>query len=148
MDLSFQLHASADQVYVHLADPVLFASVHPLIERMGQLTDGRVRVRERMMIGPWRTPFRFSYTAMVETDPPVRTVIMKATVMGMVHLHFTFRVEPKGLRCLVQERAEVRSLLPIRRLMNGIIRKQHAILFATIERACQAREPVHSDSHA
>ncbi|MBL8001030.1 MAG: SRPBCC family protein, partial [Flavobacteriales bacterium] len=132
MDLSFHLHAPADEVYAHLAEPALFASVHPLIERMDPLPGGRFRARERMLIGPWRTPFRFGYTATVEADPAARTVRMSASVMGLAHLHFTFRVEPKVLSCLVQERAEVSSLLPIRRLMHGIIRKQHAILFANI----------------
>ncbi|MCC6400180.1 MAG: SRPBCC family protein [Flavobacteriales bacterium] len=139
MDLSFHLHAPADRVYAHLAEPERFAAAHPLIERMEPLPGGRVRACERMMIGPWRTPWRFGYTATVEAEPAARTVRMSAAVMGLAHLHFTFRVEPKGLSCLVQERAEVRSPLPIQRFMHGIIRTQHAILFANIERACQVR---------
>lgn len=148
MDLSFHLHAPADRVYAHLAEPGLFAAAHPLIERMDPLPGGRVRARERMMIGPWRTPFRFGYTATVEAEPAARTVRMSASVLGLAHLHFTFRVEPEGSSSLVRERAEVRSPLPIQRLMHGIIRTQHAILFANIERACQAREPLRESRRA
>ncbi|HMQ74495.1 MAG TPA: SRPBCC family protein [Flavobacteriales bacterium] len=139
MDLTFHIQASPDHVVEHLAMPHLFASVHPLIERMEPLPGGRVRARERMMIGPWRTPLRFGYIAIIETDPAERTVRMSADVFGMARLRFTFRVRPQGSASLVMERAEVNSFLPIRGLMNGIIRKQHAILFANIERAGLAR---------
>lgn len=148
MDLTFHLQASPDHVIEHLAVPHLFASVHPLIERMEPLPDGRVRARERMMIGPWRTPLRFGYIATIETDPAERTVRMSADVFGMARLRFTFRVQPQGSASLVKERAEVSSLLPIHGLINGIIRKQHAILFANIERAGIAQAPMPADRRA
>ena len=148
MDLTFHIQASPDHVVEHLAMPHLFASVHPLIEHMEPLPSGRVRAQERMMIGPWRTPLRFGYIATIETDPTERTVRMSAAVMGLAHLHFTFRVEPEGSSSLVRERAEVRSLLPIQRLMHGIIRTQHAILFANIESAWQARGPLRDGRRA
>jgi len=59
--------------------------------------------------------------------------------MRLVHIAMTFSFveEPKGTR--ITEVVDIRTLLPVKRFMRGLIGEQHALMFAAIDRATEVR---------
>lgn len=131
--LTFTSTARASQIQAFLSEPEKFVSVHPLIFRMEALPNGRFRVFERVAIGPIAQ--RFTYPATIEVVDG--RVELRARVMGMVRVEMIFSFTEQPKRTLLREDVEIRTLLPIKRFMRWLIREQHAVMFANIERVIQ-----------
>lgn len=129
MKLTFTLRKDKETVHRFLTEPDKFVSVHPLIQKMTPIGVDEYKVYELINLGP--LPYRFQYRARIHSSPD--QILIRANVMGLTHIdmNFTLTSVPDGT--LVEEDIQIRSLLPIKKLMHKIFREQHEILFRNVE---------------
>lgn len=131
MKLIFRLKKSPGIIFDYLTDMQKFASVHPIISKIEKTTDGHYIVHETLKLG--FIPFSFTYPATVENKPNDSIVIIRATVMKLTTIEMTFIIKPESNSTVVEEYISIKSILPVRRLMESTFRTQHSKIFRNIE---------------
>jgi hypothetical protein len=127
MNLEHKIKKPTNFVFDHLTDMQKFVSVHPIIYKMDDLSNGNYKVYEKLGL------VSFTYSANVNGDPQNKIVNIKAVVMKMTHIEMIFKLKSAGDHTLIEETVNFRSPLPIKTLMQNIFRKQHKQLFFNIE---------------
>lgn len=129
--LTFYSPHRASRVRPYLVEPEKFVAVHPLIYRIEPRVAPHVKIYERVTLG--FLAHRFTYRATIEVvDGQVQ---IRARVMGMVRIAMTFSFVEESSGTRITEAVDITTLLPVKRFMRWLIREQHAILFANINRA-------------
>lgn len=132
--LTFYSPHRASRVRPYLVEAEKFVAVHPLIYRIEPRVAPHVKMYERVTFG--FLAHRFTYPATIEVVDG--RVELRACVMGMVRIAMTFSFTETPGETLVREDVTLRTFLPVKRFMRWLIREQHAIMFANIERAMAA----------
>jgi len=127
MNLTYTLRKSPDFVFDYLTDMDKFMFIHPLINKIDHLGNGRYLVHETMQMG--FIPYSFTYPVTIESDAKEHHVVMKATVMKMTHIEMDYVIRAQGEGSIVEETITFRSILPIKGMMEKLFREQHALLF-------------------
>ncbi len=77
-------------------------------------------------------PVSFTYYVTIESNLDEKYVIIQATVMKFTKIEMNFKLKSDQEFCIVEEIIQFKSPLPIKRIMQGIFRKQHHLLFHNI----------------
>jgi carbon monoxide dehydrogenase subunit G len=131
MELFFSIKKSPDFIFDYLTDMQKFAFVHPVISKIEKTSDGMYLVHETLKMG--FIPVSFTYPATVEYRPNESIVIIRATVMKLTTIEMAFLIKPESETTVVEEHIKIKSLLPVRKLMESIFRTQHSKMFKNIE---------------
>lgn len=132
MKLKHTLQASLQDVFPYLADPDLFASVHPVISKIETKGNGHYVVHETLKLGP--IPFSFTYPAIIHHDVEMGTVHMQAIVFKMTTMNMSFQFTKENDMTIIEENIDIKSKLPFNALTLNVVKSQHLELFKNIAR--------------
>ncbi len=131
MKLSFVIHKESDIVFDYLTDMQKFASVHPIISSIDQLSNENYLVHETLKIGI--IPFSFTYPVTLIKDEQSKIVIIQATVFKLTRIEMKFSLVADKDFTRIEEEILFKTILPIKNIMKRIFTKQHKLLFKNIE---------------
>ncbi len=132
MKLKYTLRASLQDVFPYLADPDLFASVHPVISKIETKGNDHVVVHETLKLGP--VPFSFTYPAIIHHDFEKGIVRMQAIVFKMTTMNISFQLTKENDLTIIEEDIVIKSKLPFNALTLKVVKSQHLELFKNIAR--------------
>lgn len=132
MKLIFTINKKADIIFDYLTDMQKYVSVHPVITRIKNKQKNYYLVYETLQLG--FIPISFSYPATVEGDKRNKTVNFKATIMKLATFEMQFLLHENGDHTIIEEIITIKSLLPIKGIMQRLFRKTHQELFNNIEK--------------
>lgn len=132
MQLGFNTHQTADFVFDYLTDRQKFAAVHPVITRIDSVGSHQYLVHETLSLG--FLPISFTYPVTIMPDYAGKRVGMRATVMGFIGIDMDFRIATQNGLTQISETIDFKTVAPLRVAMQSIFRKQHELLFQTIDR--------------
>ncbi|MES2589871.1 MAG: SRPBCC domain-containing protein [Bacteroidota bacterium] len=132
MELSFKINKSPEFIFDYLTDMQKFVSVHPVITKIELLENNKYLVHETLKFG--FLPISFTYYVTIESNLDEKIVIIRATVMKFTKIEMNFKLKTDQEFCIVEEKIQFKSPLPIKRIMQNIFRKQHTLLFQNIEK--------------
>ena len=136
MKLIFKLHTTPEVVFPYLSEMDLFASVHPVISKMVSTGKDRFTAFETLKIGP--IPFSFSYPTVVHHNSTKGVIHMQAVILKMTNMKMSFTLSAQNGETTIVEDIQIKSIWPLKTLIFGIVKTQHAKLFKNIEeRICQ-----------
>jgi len=78
-------------------------------------------------------PFSFTYPVTVEQSIEESTVIITATAFKLTRITMTFKLKKNNDFTIVEENLQIKSPLPLKNIMQGILKRQHKKLFKNIE---------------
>lgn len=130
MMLHYTVNKSISFIFDYLTDVKKFVSVHPVITRMEPLGKNRFIVYETLKLG--FICFSFSYPATVSSYYQNAMVVVTITVMKLINIEMTFNLRQEEQFSIVEEKINFKTILPIRLLLQKILKKQHALLFDNI----------------
>lgn len=131
MKLSFVIHKKSDIVFDYLTDMKKFSSVHPVISRIDNLSKESYKVHETLKFG--FIPFSFTYPVTVEKIELNKIVRIHATVFKLTKIEMIFTLTANNEFTRVDEEINFQTILPIKKIMKSIFKKQHVLLFKNIE---------------
>lgn len=131
MKLFFQLHTTPDVVFPYLSDMDLFTSVHPVISKMVSTGENQYMAFERLKMGP--IPFSFSYPTVVHHNLTKGVIHMQAVILKMTTMEMSFTFSAQNGITTIEEDIQIKSIWPLKPLIFGIVKTQHAKLFKNIE---------------
>lgn len=131
MKLSFRIHKHVDLVFDYLTDMQKFVSVHPVISKIENTGENKYLVHETLKLG--FIPFSFTYPVTVEKNTSDKTVSIRATVFKLTKIEMKFALKEDQDYTSIDEEIEFKSPLPVKFIMGGIFKKQHAQLFKNME---------------
>lgn len=129
MELTYKINKTRGFILDYLSDMQKFVSVHPVIYKIENRGENQYLVYEKLKFV--FIPFSFTYPVIIEQNE--NSVMMKAIVMKLTRIEINFRVRVENGFTVVDETIHFRSPLPVKRIMQGIFRKQHAQLFRNID---------------
>jgi len=127
MEFRFEVHNTAEEVFRYLSDMPSFVSVHPLIYRIKPLANGTHLIHEKLKLGP--IPYKFTYPVVVHADAAKGEVQMFATIKKMIFVKLEFKIRSEGEITIVEEKASVRSVLPVKPILKLVFARQHKRMF-------------------
>ncbi|MEL7531014.1 MAG: SRPBCC family protein [Bacteroidota bacterium] len=127
MEFRFEIDNTPEEVFRYLSDMPSFVSVHPLIYRIKSLPNGNHLIHEKIKLGP--IPYRFTYPVIVHADEAKGEVQMFATIKKMIFVNLEFKILAAGDKTIVEEKASVRSVLPVKGILRRIFARQHKRMF-------------------
>ncbi len=133
MDLTFRIRQTSNYIFDHLTDMQKFASVHPVITQIDNTGNDSYLVFETLTFGFIRFPFTYPMTT--SNNQLEKTVLMRATVMKLIHAEMRFVLKPENDFTVIKETINFKSPLPITSIMQRVFTKQHNQLFKNIELA-------------
>lgn len=131
MELSFKLRKTPDLIFDYLTDMQKFVSVHPVISQIDSTGNDRYLIHETLKFGS--IPFSFTYPVTIEKHLGDKIVIIRATVMKLTKIEMKFVLKAEKDFTIVKENIQFKSILPIKFIMQSILRKQHSQFFKNIE---------------
>jgi carbon monoxide dehydrogenase subunit G len=143
MKTSFRLKTSCDVVFDYLTNMQKFVSAHPVIFQIDSKGDESYLVHETLRLG--YIPFSFTYPVKIEKDVLRRTVIIRAVVFKLTKIEMKFALRAENGHTVIEEEINFRSPLPVKFIMQGIFKKQHAQLFKNIEMKENRVQPLTSE---
>ncbi|MEM6344341.1 MAG: hypothetical protein AAF927_10700 [Bacteroidota bacterium] len=132
MEFRFEVDNRPEEVYRFLSDMPSFVSVHPLIYRIKPLANGSHLIHEKIKLGP--IPYKFTYPVIVDANATKGEVHMFATIKKMIFVTLAFKILPSGETTVVEEKATVRSILPVKGMLRLIFARQHKRMFDNMGR--------------
>ncbi|MBC7424922.1 MAG: SRPBCC family protein [Bacteroidia bacterium] len=132
INLEFKSNKTPEEIFSYLSDMTKFASVHPVISKIDKLQGGNYLVYETLKFAG--IPISFTYPVVVLSDSEENQVCIRATVMKITKIEMNISILSKGGGSLIKEEISFKSFLPVKKIMAGIFRKQHAELFDNIEK--------------
>lgn len=134
--------APPSQVHAKLADLRNHVELHPLIHEVVELPrvpsqpdTQRVRLLERMKLGPF--PLRFWYVATIRAESD-HALVSQAWAFPRVHVHTRYTLSPEGSGTRLVEQAEITAPCPVLRYTARTAEAAHA---ATLERLASVLAP-------
>jgi carbon monoxide dehydrogenase subunit G len=131
MKLIFKVNKSIDTVFDYLTNMQKFTSVHPVISKINMVSDGKYLVYETLKFG--FIPFSFTYPVTIKFNYDNKTIEIFATVFNVTNIEMNYKLEVANGLTIITENIQIKSFLPIVRIMESVFRKQHSILFKNIE---------------
>ena len=131
MELSFKIRKDIDTVFAYLSDMQKFASIHPVISSIEDLGNAHYKVHETLKLG--LLSYSFTYKATVTANKQTKSVIIRASVFGLVKIEVKFHLIPTGEYTNISEQVTFTTLLPIQTVMAGVFKKYHTELFKNLE---------------
>ena len=131
MNLTFNILKPIDFVFDHLTDMQKFVSIHPVISKIDKLTGNNYLVHETLKFG--FIAYSFTYPVIIEHNYADKTIVMRATVMKLTTIEMRYHLSTKNNLTTINETIIFKSHLPIKLIMKTIFRKQHALLFKSME---------------
>lgn len=131
MTLNCIIKKPVDTVFDCLSNMSKFVSVHPVINKINYLEEGKYMIFERLKCGFFF--FSFSYPATIESNYAAKKITMKAVVMKLAVIEMCFSIKEMKNYSLVTEEIKFETVLPIQAILKKIFRKQHVRLFKNIE---------------
>lgn len=132
MILKFKIDKSPKLVYDYLTDMTKFVRVHPVITKIDKIGDTEYLIHETLKLG--FLPLNFTYPVSIDQNSVEKTVEMNAIVMKLTKIKLKFSITPEDEFTIIEEKISIKSMLPIKSILQSIFRKQHKILFQNIER--------------
>ncbi|GAA4335372.1 hypothetical protein GCM10023149_43330 [Mucilaginibacter gynuensis] len=133
MELTFNIDAPLDSVYEYLTDMQKFVAVHPVINKIDRVLGNNYLVHETLKF--CGIPFAFTYPATIAQNYNDRKIQMHASVMRLTKIEMNYTLSANNNMTTVNETITFSSPLPIKRIMAGIFKKQHTLLFKNIDDA-------------
>jgi len=131
MNLNFIVNKPIETVFEYLTDMQKFASIHPVISKIDNVSPNRFLVHETLKLG--FIPFSFTYPVTIEHNFNDKKIIIKATVMKLTKIEMIYHLRTENNFTIIDETIIIKSPLPIKTIMETIFRKQHTIMFKNIE---------------
>ena len=131
MQLSFIVGKNKRRVAEILTSPNEFVAVHPLIFDMRHIGGNQYMVFESVRLAG--LPYRFAYDAEVTKADDDTWVQILANVRNMVRIEMTFRLSDHGQGTQIDETVSIKSVLPVKAMMNKLLSEQHGVLFKNID---------------
>jgi carbon monoxide dehydrogenase subunit G len=131
MKLSFRIQKTTDFIFEYLTDMQKFVSVHPVITQIDEMGNDSYLVHETLNFG--FIPFSFTYRISIEKNQFDQIIIIRGIVMKLTKIEMKFALKQDMDFTLVEENIQIKSLLPVKSMMESIFRKQHIQLFKNIE---------------
>lgn len=131
MKLSFRIKKDIDFIFDHLTDMQKFASVHPVIFKIDKTGQESYLVHETLKFG--FIPFSFTYPVTISKYDFDKIVIIRATVFKLTKIEMKFVLKTDSDFTLIDEEINLKTLLPVKFIMQSIFEKQHKQLFKNIE---------------
>lgn len=132
MILKFKIDKSPKFVYDYLTDMTKFVRVHPVITKIDKIGDTEYLIHETLKLG--FLPLNFTYPVSIDQNSVEKTMEMNAIVMKLTKIKLKFSITPEDDFTTIEEKISIKSMLPIKSILQSIFRKQHKILFQNIER--------------
>jgi len=132
MILKFKIDKSPKLVYDYLTDMTKFVLVHPVITKIDKIGDAEYLIHETLKFG--FLPLNFTYPVSIDQNFKEKTVEMNAIVMKLTKIKLKFSITPEDEFAIIEEKISIKSMFPIKSILQSIFRKQHKILFQNIER--------------
>jgi carbon monoxide dehydrogenase subunit G len=131
MNLRHQVNQSSEIVFDYLTDMTKFVSIHPVIEKLERVGGNDYLVFETLKFG--FIPFSFTYPATVCGDQASKSVVMNARVMKVATIEFRFQISEGDGVSIIDEWILVNSVLPLKSLIQQVIKKQHLQFFENLQ---------------
>jgi carbon monoxide dehydrogenase subunit G len=131
MKLTFRIQKTTDFIFEYLTDMQKFVSVHPVITQIDKTGNDSYLVHETLNFG--FIPFSFTYRISIEKNQFNQIIIIRGIVMKLTKIEMKFVLKQDMDFTLVEESIQIKSLLPVKSMMESIFRKQHHQLFKNIE---------------
>ncbi len=131
LHFEFKIKKSVALVFEYLTDMQKFVKVHPLIYKIDKLQDNKYVIFEKLKMG--FIPYSFTYFATVDSDFEQKTVLIKAVIMKIVYVEMFYTITPENGYTVINERINIKTILPVKSIMKSIFQQQHELLFKNIE---------------
>jgi len=131
MKLSFKINKNTDLTFGYLTDMQKFVSVHPVIFKIYDMGNESYLVHETLKFG--FIPFSFTYPVTIEKNIVDKKVTIRATVFKMTKIEMKFNLSADNDFTIIDEEINFKSPLPIKLIMESILKTQHNQLFKNIE---------------
>jgi carbon monoxide dehydrogenase subunit G len=131
MKLTFLTSKSLDQTFDYLTDMQKFAAIHPVISKIIDKGEQHYLVYETLSFAG--IPFSFTYPVFVSSDHKNNTVTFKATVFKFTKIEMYFLLRTENNNTIIEEEILIKTVLPIKFLMQHIFKTQHSQLFKNLE---------------
>ncbi len=126
------IHKPFSGVFDCFSDMQKFAKVHPVITRIEKLSDTKYRVHETLSL--FYIPVPITYVVYVYPNVQTRKINMNSYVLGFSKIEMQFNLTDDQDYTHISEDVILSSSLPIGKLMESFLKKQHLKLFKNIER--------------
>ncbi len=131
MNLAFRIRKDIDPVFEYLTDMQKFVSVHPVISRIDSTGKESYLVYETLKLG--FIPFSFTYPVTIEKLFQEKKLVIRATVFNVTSIEMKFHLTADNDFTIINEKINIKSVLPVKAIMKRIFKKQHHQLFKNIE---------------
>ena len=131
MRLLFKIEKNVDFVFDYLTDMKKFVSAHPVIFQIDDKGNENYLIHETLKLG--FIPFSFTYPVTIEKNFINKKVTIRATVFRITKIEMNFVLKADNSFTLINEEINIKSLLPVKFIMQNIFKKQHTQLFKNIE---------------
>lgn len=133
MQLQFYVSKPLNEVFEYLSDTQKFAVIHPVIYKIEHIAGNQYLIHEKMNVG--FIPYAFTYKADIIANKAKNTIKMLATVNHLVKINLHFElIEHENITQII-ETVEIHSFLPVKKIMQKMFKKLHAILFENLAKA-------------
>ena len=133
MKLEHHISKPSIQAFEFLSDVEKFVKIHPIIYKAKPLGSNEYLFFEKLSVLFF--PVTVSYKATIVANSDKKTVIMVASVMGILKINIVFEIFEKDQGCKIVETVNFETRLPIIPLIEKIFKKQHLALFTNMEKA-------------
>ena len=133
MKLVFKVNKESSHIFEYLSNMKKFELVHPIIKRIDKIDGNKYLVHETLQVG--MLSYSFSYPVLLQSCNTNKSVSMKSTIMRLTKVDMKFTIKQNHGFSIVEEMIDIQSLLPIKKTLEKLFRKQHASLFENIEYA-------------
>ena len=133
MKLEHHISKPSIQAFEYLADVEKFVQIHPIIYKAKPLGNNEFLFFEKLSVLFF--PVTVSYKATIVSNRDKKTVIMGASVMGILKINIVFEIAEISHGCKIVETVNFETRLPIIPVVEKIFKKQHLALFANMEKA-------------
>ena len=129
--INYELNKPIEQVYGYLSDMHKYIKVHPIIYKIEEISKDKYLIFERLKLGIFS--LSINYPAKIACDFNSKKIKMTALVMKIIEIEIFFELNNIESKTKIKESITFKSFLPIAFLLGPIFKKQHQILFNTIE---------------
>lgn len=127
MELNYTFTKPIEEVYPYFFDLQKFASVHPVVQKIEEISENKYLFHEKM------GPFTFRYLVYrLPSEMPLQ-IVLSSTILRYLQLKLDIRLQPLDTGTQLQEKVSVQAPLPIKVLFLKLFPPIHYQLFKRIQ---------------